>query len=117
MIQCFEAYYPESLGILIIHKAPWVFGQVWKLIAPLLDPVVASKIRFTREDKDLLAFIPESYLIEELGGKDKWKYEYLPPKPDENYKMKDETTKIEKIEKRKLLELEFENLTKQWIDD
>ncbi|CAJ0896831.1 9350_t:CDS:2 [Entrophospora sp. SA101] len=75
MIQCFEAYYPESLGILIIHKAPWVFGQVWKLIAPLLDPVVASKIRFTKEDKDILAFIPESHLIEELGGKDKWKYE------------------------------------------
>nr|CAG8465246.1 15428_t:CDS:2 [Entrophospora candida] len=68
MIQCFEAYYPESLGILIIHKAPWVFGQVWKLIAPLLDPVVASKIRFTKEDKDILAFISESHLIEELDN-------------------------------------------------
>ncbi|CAI2166250.1 2981_t:CDS:2 [Funneliformis geosporum] len=40
MIQCFEAYYPESLGILVIHKAPWVFSQVWKVISPLLDPLI-----------------------------------------------------------------------------
>jgi hypothetical protein len=25
MIQCFEANYPESLGVVLVHKAPWVF--------------------------------------------------------------------------------------------
>jgi hypothetical protein len=25
MIKCFEANYPESLGVVLVHKAPWVF--------------------------------------------------------------------------------------------
>ena len=25
MIKCFEANYPESLGVVLIHKAPWIF--------------------------------------------------------------------------------------------
>lgn len=25
MIRCFEANYPESLGVVLVHKAPWVF--------------------------------------------------------------------------------------------
>jgi hypothetical protein len=26
IIKCFEANYPESLGLLLIHNAPWVFS-------------------------------------------------------------------------------------------
>lgn len=26
IIQCFEANYPECLGILLIHNAPWIFS-------------------------------------------------------------------------------------------
>lgn len=26
IIKCFEANYPESLGVLLIHKAPWIFS-------------------------------------------------------------------------------------------
>jgi CRAL/TRIO domain len=25
MIKCFEDNYPESLGVVLVHKAPWVF--------------------------------------------------------------------------------------------
>ena len=25
IIKCFEANYPESLGVILIHNAPWVF--------------------------------------------------------------------------------------------
>lgn len=25
MIKCFEANYPESLGTVLVHNAPWVF--------------------------------------------------------------------------------------------
>lgn len=25
MIKCFEANYPESLGSVLVHKAPWLF--------------------------------------------------------------------------------------------
>jgi hypothetical protein len=26
IIKCFEANYPESLGLLLIHNAPWIFS-------------------------------------------------------------------------------------------
>lgn len=26
ILKCFEANYPESLGVLLIHNAPWVFS-------------------------------------------------------------------------------------------
>ncbi|CAG8448967.1 10014_t:CDS:2 [Ambispora leptoticha] len=117
MIQCFEAYYPESLGICIVHKAPWVFQGVWKVISPLLDPVVASKIRFTSQDKDLLEYIPANHLISSLGGEDAWEYTYIPPREGENDRMKDEKTKQEKIRIRQELEVKFEELTKNWIAD
>lgn len=31
IIKCFEANYPESLGLLLIHNAPWVFAS-WFLL-------------------------------------------------------------------------------------
>ncbi|RHZ85251.1 hypothetical protein Glove_68g25 [Diversispora epigaea] len=117
MIQCFESYYPESLGKLIIHKAPWIFGGLWKLVSPLFDPVVAAKIYFTQSNQELFNFIPENHLSEELGGTDKWKYEYVPYQENENYRLADEATRKVKMEVRKSLELEFDELNKQWIKD
>ncbi|KAF9091047.1 hypothetical protein BGX27_002083, partial [Mortierella sp. AM989] len=38
-VQCFESYYPETLGVCVVHRAPFVFWGLWKLIQPLLDPV------------------------------------------------------------------------------
>lgn len=26
LIDCFQANYPESLGVMLIHNAPWVFS-------------------------------------------------------------------------------------------
>ncbi|CAG8447324.1 10560_t:CDS:2 [Acaulospora colombiana] len=106
-----------SLGVLIIHKAPWVFWGLWKLISPLLDPVVASKVRFTQNEKELLELIPAEHLITELGGENSWKYQYVPPDENENYRMKDEATREHKREYRHSLEPEFEGLTRQWIKD
>lgn len=31
MIKCFEANYPESLGSVLIHKAPWIFSSTFPL--------------------------------------------------------------------------------------
>ncbi len=34
MIKCFEANYPESLGVVLVHKAPWIFqGQFHSSLA------------------------------------------------------------------------------------
>lgn len=35
MIMCFEANYPESLGVIIIHNAPWVFKGASESVASL----------------------------------------------------------------------------------
>lgn len=37
IIKCFEANYPESLGLLLIHNAPWIFSSTFSGTAsPLL---------------------------------------------------------------------------------
>ncbi|KAI9276935.1 CRAL-TRIO domain-containing protein [Phascolomyces articulosus] len=48
LIVCLERYYPETLGLCLIHKAPWVFSTVWNVVSPMLDPVVAAKIKFSK---------------------------------------------------------------------
>lgn len=72
MVTCFEAYYPETLGSCLIHRAPWVFSTVWNLITPLLDPVVASKIHFTKDLDELQSYVSKDALPGDLTGeKDK----------------------------------------------
>jgi hypothetical protein len=115
-VQCFEAYYPESLGTLCIHKAPFVFWGVWKVIEPWLDPVVASKIRFTRSDKELLEVIDAEHLPKKYeGGKDDYTYEYKAPAPGENDIQKDTATKEKVTEEWKAIMWKFEALTREWI--
>ena len=38
MVQCFEANYPESLGAVLVHNAPWVFQGMHSLRAG--NPVI-----------------------------------------------------------------------------
>jgi hypothetical protein len=115
MIKCFEANYPESLGVVLVHKAPWVFNAIWKIIKGWLDPVVASKIHFTNDLKDLEGFISKSSIIKELGGPVDWSYRYIEPREDENAKMKDTATK-EKLERERAeLSKDYENAILEWI--
>lgn len=41
---------------------------VWSMIQPILDPVVASKIHFTKTDEDLLQYVDKENLPEILSG-------------------------------------------------
>ncbi|KAG0167217.1 hypothetical protein DFQ28_006319 [Apophysomyces sp. BC1034] len=82
LISCLEAYYPETLGLCCIHKAPWVFSTVWSVISPLLDPVVASKIQFTKNLDELTQFIDIGSVPVIISGN-----------PDK--KTKDEATKVD----------------------
>ena len=36
MVKCFEANYPECLGAVLVHKAPWIFQGMFFLLALLL---------------------------------------------------------------------------------
>ncbi|KAI8647089.1 CRAL-TRIO domain-containing protein [Parasitella parasitica] len=62
LVGCFQAYYPETLGLACVHKAPWVFSTIWNLITPILDPVVASKIVFTKNLEELEKYLPSDTL-------------------------------------------------------
>ncbi|KAG0331918.1 hypothetical protein BG004_001455 [Podila humilis] len=116
LITVFEAYYPESLGRIIIHGAPFVFWGVWKVIEPWLDPVVAAKIRFTRSDQDLLQHIPAKHLPDRYkGGLDRFEYSYPRSKPGENKCMEDTETKDRLVAEWKGIMWKFEALTREWI--
>ncbi|KAF9428216.1 hypothetical protein BGZ94_003076 [Podila epigama] len=115
LVQCFEAYYPESLGTIIIHKSPFVFWGVWKVIEPWLDAVVASKIRFTSTDAELLEYIPAAHLPSTYeGGLNKYTYKYLAPVAGENDPTKDEETKAKLQGEYDALAKQFETKTKAW---
>ena len=119
MIKVFEANYPESLGVVLVHKAPWVFQGVWALIKGWLDPVVASKVHFTRSLADLEEFIAKDHIMTDLGGEDTYEYQYIEPREGENDTMKLESgnaeTKNKLDEERKGFVNEYEEATRRWI--
>lgn len=67
MLKCLEAYYPEVLGQALLVNAPWIFWGFWRLFSPLLDPVVAAKLKFIKRD-ELIEYIDRDRLPVEFGG-------------------------------------------------
>ncbi|KAK1248116.1 hypothetical protein MKX08_006336 [Trichoderma sp. CBMAI-0020] len=116
MIKCFEANYPESLGAVLVHNAPWLFQGIWKIIRGWLDPVVAAKVHFTNNKKDLQEFIEPAHVLKELGGDEDWEYKYVEPVAGENDAMKDTETRGKLVGVREKLMKDFEEATMQWID-
>ena len=116
LAKAFEANYPESLSAVWIHKAPWLFNAVWKIIKGWLDPVVASKIHFTKSVSDLEQFIDKKYIPKDLGGLDVYEPEFVAPtKANSARKPKDE--KYEKlVTQREQLTLTFIESTIAWLN-
>jgi len=71
MINVFQNYYPERLGICFIINAPWFFGTIWKIIKPWLDKNTASKIFFLDADykERFKELMDEQFIPPEHGGK------------------------------------------------
>ncbi|KAI5460264.1 CRAL-TRIO domain-containing protein [Mariannaea sp. PMI_226] len=115
MIKCFEANYPESLGVVLVHKAPWLFQGIWRIIRGWLDPVVAAKVHFTNNKAELEEFIEPGRIIKELEGNEIWEYKYLEPIPGENDRMEDTVTRDRLLAEREELVKQFEHATRQWI--
>lgn len=115
-VQCFESYYPETLGACVIHNAPFVFWGLWKLIQPLLDPTVTSKFVFTRNNAELHKIIPREHLaVDQYEGLDEWEYSYTPVVEGENADQKDVLKKQEMLIERNALEEKFEGVNREWI--
>ena len=77
-IQLLENYYPESLGVVLIIHAPFIFHSCWAVIRYWLDPVVESKIHFLKHNDDLTKFIDRHFLPKRLSGTHP-DFQYLPP--------------------------------------
>lgn len=114
MIKVFEANYPESLGAVLVHQAPWVFQGIWSVIKGWLDPVVASKVHFTKNANDLSQFIEMKHVPKDLGGQEDWTYKYVEPVPGENEKMKDVETRRKIEAERSQIVREYEAATIKW---
>ncbi|PWW80656.1 CRAL/TRIO domain-containing protein [Tuber magnatum] len=115
LIKCFEAHYPESLGICLVHKAPWLFSSIWTVIKGWLDPVVASKIHFTKTTEDMEAFIPRENIPKELGGSEDWTYTYVEPITDENAPLGEEARRNVLQSAREDQIRKYETATRTWI--
>ena len=123
MIKVFEANYPESLGVVLVHKAPWIFQSIWKIIKGWLDPVVAAKVHFTKNLEDLEEFVPRDHIGKDMGGDDPWHYAYVESKPEVEDRLilapesGDKETRARLEAERKAAVEEYERLTRQWIHD
>ncbi|KAJ1959848.1 phosphatidylinositol transfer protein csr1 [Dipsacomyces acuminosporus] len=117
LISLLANYYPETLGILILHVNSWVFTGIWSVISPFIDPVVKSKIVMAKTVKDIEPYIDMDQLICEVGGKKEFDYKYILPSSAENARMAD-------ADGRRAAEEEFVKaidrygqLTLEWIRD
>lgn len=115
MIKCFEANYPESLGTVLVYKAPWIFNTIWTIIRGWLDPVVAGKVHFCKNVEELEGFVPKSQIPAELGGDEKWEYSYTEPKEGENALLKDEATRDSLQDERSEIVRKYESTILSWI--
>lgn len=111
----FEANYPESLTSIWIHKAPWIFNAVWKMIKGWLDPVVASKIHFTKNVQDLEKFIDKKNIPLDLGGLDDYELTYITPTKENSDKKPKDATYEKLVAEREQITLTFLETTIAWI--
>jgi hypothetical protein len=114
MIKVFEANYPESLGAVLVHQAPWVFQGIWTVIKGWLDPVVASKVHFTKTADDLSRYIDMKHIPKDMGGQEDWVYKYVEPVQGENDRMRDVDTRKKFEAERVNIVREYEDLTIRW---
>ncbi|KAH7129853.1 CRAL-TRIO domain-containing protein [Dactylonectria estremocensis] len=115
LIQILEARYPETLGVVLVHNAPFVFWGIWNVIKHWLDPIIASKIHFTSGNKGLSKFISKDNLQKCYGGDDAWEYKFIDPVPSENLRMQSEEKKVKIQAERDELTDQFHRLTAEWV--
>lgn len=113
----FEAHYPESLGFIIVHNAPWIFSTVWNVIKNWLDPVVVSKIHFTKGYDELVELIDPEHIPSYLGGDDTDEVSYPEPQPEDVRPPKRKDLRYKRLrEQRDDLFMRFFDLTKKWCE-
>jgi hypothetical protein len=67
-IYLLENHFPESLGVVLVIHAPFIFHSCWLVIKHWLDPVVESKIHFLKNEDEITKFIDRSNIPKRLNG-------------------------------------------------
>ncbi|OJJ98414.1 hypothetical protein ASPACDRAFT_79866 [Aspergillus aculeatus ATCC 16872] len=115
VIDCFQENYPEHLGAMLFHNAPWIFSGIWKLIKSWMDPIIVSKVHFTRSVADLEQFLVPDMIPKELGGPEAWEYEFVEPVAGENERMTETATRDRLLAEREELASKLLELTEEWL--
>uniref|UniRef100_A0AAF5PGN5 CRAL-TRIO domain-containing protein n=2 Tax=Wuchereria bancrofti TaxID=6293 RepID=A0AAF5PGN5_WUCBA len=71
IIEVAEAHYPETMGLVLIARAPRVFPVLWTLISPFIDENTRKKFMINAGEpviSELRKYIEEQYIPEFLGG-------------------------------------------------
>uniref|UniRef100_A0A915PR78 CRAL-TRIO domain-containing protein n=1 Tax=Setaria digitata TaxID=48799 RepID=A0A915PR78_9BILA len=71
IIEVAEAHYPETMGLVLIARAPRVFPVLWTLISPFIDENTRRKFMINAGESvisELKKYIDEQYVPEFLGG-------------------------------------------------
>ncbi|XP_075220427.1 real-time isoform X2 [Lycorma delicatula] len=73
IIEIVEANYPETLGRVLVIRAPRVFPILWTLVSTFIDDTTRSKFLFYagndyQGNGGLTSYIPEEYVPDFLGG-------------------------------------------------
>ncbi len=117
---------------MIVHKSPWIFQGllrvrrslktlgliglgIWSIIRGWLDPIVASKVHFTKNVEELQHFVPRNHIPKELGGEEDWAYHYVEPTADENERMSNQGTREGLLRERETICKGFETTTLAWV--
>ncbi|KAJ5613019.1 hypothetical protein N7510_006213 [Penicillium lagena] len=116
LIECSQTGYPEFLGALLIHNAPWAFSGIWKTMKRWIEPETASRIHFTYTTAEIGQFIAPERLIQGLNGKENWSFEFVEPTEGENAKMEDTATRDVIYAERRSIGTELLNATSEWIE-
>lgn len=114
ILKCVQENYPESIGLIIIHNAPFGFNAMWRMIKLAIPSSITSKVKFTANSRRLQKYIAPDQLPAELGGSSGWVYRYEEPHPAENLPMQDTLTRDHLLEHRRYLVHCFEKLTQEW---
>ena len=71
IIEIAEAHYPETLGLVLIARAPRVFPVLWTLISPFIDENTRKKFMINAGESvisELKKYMDEQYIPAFLGG-------------------------------------------------
>ena len=80
-----------------------------------MDPVVASKVHFTRSIEDLDKYIPRDRIPKEHGGDEEFEYRYIEPEAHEDDIMQDTGTRDALMVERMMVGIQLLAATAAWI--